>query len=337
MKFINNIYLLLILIVLASCEKTFFEPEPTNTAEQNFETLWNEFNDHYAPFEERGVDWNSQYSLYRHQVTSNTTDDQLFDIFKQMLGSLDDCHVDLNVPGKDSWKANKHVNDKIEDELFDLDLIKTKYLNNEYQINGYDINTYGWIGEVGYVHMVWVSDNMYDFPAILDYFKDAKGLILDYRHNGGGQFMWGFESMGRIVDQTRLTHKSKTKNGRGVDDYTAWYDWSIVPEGPYFDKTIVYLTDRYTISAAERMTYAMKVLPNVTHMGDTTNGAIGTKVGRELPNGWKYTIVTQKIEGYDGKFYEGIGIPPEIYVKNTMDEMNQGIDRTLENALATLN
>lgn len=337
MKSLYKIYLLIAVLGFSSCEKTFFEPEPANTAELNFETLWDEFNDHYAVFEERGVDWDAQYSLYRPQVNSNTTDDQLFEIFKEMLSSLDDCHVDLNVPGKDAWKANKHVNDKIEDDLFDLDLIKTNYLNNEYLINGFDINTYGWIGDVGYVHMVWVSDNMYDFPAILDYFKDAKGLILDYRHNGGGQFMWGFESMGRIVDKTRLTHKSKTKNGRGIDDYTAWYDWNIVPEGLYFDKPIVYLTDRYTISAAERMTYAMKVLPNVTHMGDSTNGSIGTKVGRELPNGWKYTIVTQKIEGFDGIFYEGVGIPPELYIKNTINEINQGIDKTLEEALNTFN
>ena len=59
-------------------------------------------------------------------------------------------------------------------------------------------------------------------------------------------------------------------------------------------------------------------------------------VGRDLANGWKYSIVTQKIEGFDGQYYEGTGIPPEIYVKNTMAEMDQGIDRTLEEALNSL-
>lgn len=333
MKTILNISLLIIFLTTVSCEKTFYQPEPNNDAEAIFENLWNEFNNHYAPFEERGVDWNEQYQIYRPMVSASTSDEELADIFKQMLGTLNDCHVYLTMPNEPTWRSNKHVNEKIEDELFDLELIKSHYLKNDFKINGYEYNTYGWIGNVGYVHMVWVSDNMYDFDAILDYFKDAKGLIIDYRHNGGGQFMWGYESAGRLTNKSVFTHKSKTKNGTGPDDYTDWYDWYLEPKGAYFDKPIVYLTDRYTISAAERMTYAFKALPNVTHMGDTTNGAIATIVGRELANGWKYSIVTQKIEGFDGKYYEGVGIPPEIYIKNTMDEMAEGIDKTLEKAL----
>jgi C-terminal processing protease CtpA/Prc len=210
-------------------------------------------------------------------------------------------------------------------------------LKDEYLINGFDFNTYGWIGDIGYVHFLWVSDNMFNFPGILDYFDDAKGLIIDLRHNGGGQHMWGLVNCGRLTDVKRLTHKAKTKNGIGKNDYSEWFEWNVEPEGKYFDKPIVFLTDRYTISAGERMTYTLKVLPNATHMGDTTNGAISTKVGRELANGWKYTIVTQKVVSPDGVYYEGQGIPPEIFVKNTQAEIDQGIDRTLEEALARLN
>ncbi|MCB0504949.1 MAG: S41 family peptidase [Cyclobacteriaceae bacterium] len=335
MKSITTTLFILSLIVFTSCEN-FYENVPANTAEENFELLWNEFNNHYAPFEERGVDWDEQYAIFRPQVTSSTTDAELYEIFKQMLGTLNDSHVSLTIPGQATWRSNQYVNDKVDDELFDLELIKTKYLSNEYKINGYDFNTYGWIGDIGYVHMVWVTDNMYDLDAILDYFKDAKGLIIDYRHNGGGTFMWGYESMGRLVDKPRLTHRSKTKNGTGKNDYTEWFDWYIHPKGEYYNKPIVFLTDKYSISSAERMTYAFKVLPNVIHMGDSTNGSIGTKVGRELPNGWAYTIVTQKIEGFDGNFYEGVGIPPDVYVKNTLSEMQSGIDRTLEEAINQL-
>lgn len=336
MKTTTKLIAIFMVLGLAGCQDLFFEPVPQNDPEAIFEDLWGEFDKHYAPFEERGVDWDVQYSIYRPQVSASTTDAQLESIFKQLLTELNDCHVDLVVPNKPAWKANQYVNDKIDDELFNLDLIKENYLQNSYQINGYDLNTYGWIGDIGYVHMRWISDNMFDFPAILDYFEDSKGLIIDLRHNGGGQHMWGLENSGRLTNVKRLTHKAKTKNGTGQNDYTDWYEWYLEPEGEFFDKPIVFLTDRYTISAGERMTYAYKALPNAIHMGDTTNGSIGTKVGRELANGWKYTIVTQKVEGFDGKFYEGVGIPPEIYIKNTMDEMNQGIDRTLEAALTQL-
>lgn len=337
MKKTTKLFAIAFLVSLVGCQDLFFEPEPENNPEALFEELWTEFDNHYAPFEERGVDWDVQYGIFRPQVTATTSSAELESIFKQMLSTLNDTHVSLIVPNKDSWMANQYVNDNVEDELFDLDLIKDKYLQNEYLINGYDINTYGWIGDVGYVHLLWVSDNMFDFPAILDYFENANGLIIDIRHNGGGQHMWGLENSGRLTKERRITHKAKTKNGTGINDYTEWYEWYLEPEGKYFDKPIVFLTDRYTISAGERMTYAYKELPNAIHMGDTTNGAIGTKVGRELANGWKYTIVTQKVISSDGLYYEGVGIPPAVYIKNTMTEMDQGIDRTLEEALATFN
>jgi len=54
-------------------------------------------------------------------------------------------------------------------------------------------------------------------------------------------------------------------------------------------------------------------------------------------NGWYYTICPQKIEWKDGKSYEGIGLPPDIYVKNTPSEMAGGQDKTLEAALAIFN
>ena len=332
MKTTTKLISLIILLSTAGCQDLFFEPEPQNNPEAIFEELWGEFDRHYAPFEERGVDWDEQYSIFRPQLTQSTANDELEAIFKQMMGTLNDSHVDLIVPGKDSWIANRYVNEKVDHELFNIDLIKDKYLENNYLINGYELNTYGWIGDVGYVHMKWISDNMFDFPAILDYFENAKGLIIDIRHNGGGQHMWGLENSGRLTNEKRLTHRVKTKNGTGKDDYTDWYDWYLEPEGEYYNKPIVFLTDRYTISAGERMTYAYKVLPNATHMGDTTNGSIGTKVPRELANGWKYSIVTQKVMSAGGTLYEGVGIPPEIYVKNTMTEMNQGIDRTFDQA-----
>jgi C-terminal processing protease CtpA/Prc len=82
---------------------------------------------------------------------------------------------------------------------------------------------------------------------------------------------------------------------------------------------------------------AFKTLPNVTIIGDTTNGAHGTMIGRELANGWFYSLVPQKVELFDGKSYEGTGLAPDVYSKNAMEEINSGIDKTLEKAIDELN
>ena len=77
-------------MVLAGCEKVFFEPQPENNPEALFENLWTTFNTDYAVFEERGVDWDAQYSIFRQQVTPATTDTELEIIVKQLLRTLDD-------------------------------------------------------------------------------------------------------------------------------------------------------------------------------------------------------------------------------------------------------
>lgn len=329
-------YSILILGILsfAGCEKMKFEPVPGGNPEALFEELWSTFDTDYAPFEERGVDWQEQYDLYRPQVDASTSEEELAEIFRQMLRSLDDGHVSLTLPGEPVYYSNLIIDQRIDHELFDLELVKSNYLEQDFQESGNGGNTYGWIGNIGYLHLAWTNDNLLSLSDILDYFDSADGLIFDLRHNGGGNFTYALSEFGRLTDARHFVFRSKTKNGKGKDDYTDWYDWYVEPAGKYFDKRIVLLTDRYTISAGERMAMAFKALPNVVHLGDTTNGSIGTKIGKELSNGWYYSVVTQKVEFLDGLSYEGPGIPPDIFVKNTAAEMAAGIDQTLATALA---
>ena len=63
--------------------------------EKNFEEFWKTFNNRYPFFELRNVNWDKQYDTYRPKVTRQTSDDELFNIFCQMLDPLDDGHVVL--------------------------------------------------------------------------------------------------------------------------------------------------------------------------------------------------------------------------------------------------
>src|SRR5262245_66518435 len=68
--------------------------------EKNFEELWKAFHNRYPFFKLRKVDWKKQYDTYRLRVTSETSDDELFDIFCCMLDPLDDGHVELEDPAQ---------------------------------------------------------------------------------------------------------------------------------------------------------------------------------------------------------------------------------------------
>ena len=81
---------------------------------------------------------------------------------------------------------------------------------------------------------------------------------------------------------------------------------------------------------------ALMTLPGTTIIGDTTSGAHGTMIGREASNGWYYSIVPQKVELFDGRSWEGIGLPPDVFVRNTREEAAAGTDRILETAIELL-
>lgn len=334
----NWVIIALLSCVLASggCKKMFVE-QPADNPEAIFENLWSTFNEEYAPFEERKVIWQSLYNSYRPQVTAGTTEAELYGIITDMLGRLNDGHVSLTTPGRKVFCSNKIMNDRIEDDLFSIPLVKS-YLEPGFKEGNENSFIYGKIKNenLAYIYFDYVADNFPKLNDFLNDYKNVSGYIIDMRHNQGGDFTWSFSEMGRLTDQSRYVFRSKTKNGKAENDYTDWYEWSIHPEGEYVNKPIAVLTDRYTISAGERAVMAFMTLPNVTVIGDTTNGAHGTMIGRELANGWYYTLVPQKVELFDGKTYEGIGLPPEIYSKNTMAGVNAGIDETLQRAIDKL-
>lgn len=328
--------LLFILLIGSSCRKVFFKPEPESNPTALFEYLWQDFNHHYGPMNERKIDWQNVYMEYEPFVSDNISDDSLFSILSLMLAEFDDGHVNLIAPNRKVFNSNFIRNNKIDDGLFNLDNIKKNYLEGNFKSlddNGY---VYGTIRgyNLGYIYFDYVADNFFVLNDFLNQYAAADGIIIDMRHNQGGDFTFGFSAMQRLTDQKRLVFNSRTKNGTGPDDFTAWYDWHLEPGGNFFNKPIVVLTDRFTISAGERTVMALKTLPNAIQLGDTTCGAISTMIGREMANGWYYSIATQNTLMFDGKSYEGIGLIPDEYFKNRQEDVNAGFDRLLEKAIS---
>jgi len=328
---------ILAIIMLTACDSMFLA-EPEANQEAIFENFWQSFKNDYALFEERNIDWDESYHQFRHLVTPYSSDADLFKIMSDMIAPIGDGHVSLIAPHYGSFSANEYFRERIDDELFNTDLIRASYLEQGYQALGKQY-LYGKIRgqNVGYIHFDEFRAESVKLDDLLKNFPEVKGYIVDLRHNNGGDVSHSFSFLGRFTQENKMFLRSKTKNGNGPDDYTPWFDWYLKSSGDFIDKPLVILTDRYTVSAAERMVMAAKTLPKVTVIGDTTNGTFGTKISRELANGWFYSYSIQKVEMYDGKSYEGIGIAPDIAVKNGLQEMLNGMDRTLETAIELLN
>lgn len=332
-----------VVVVLSACS-FLVEPDPPSTPVSNFDQLWNEFDQMYALFDVKGIDWAEQYSTFKPLLNARTSDSELFRIMSDLLTVLDDKHVFLS-SSVDYFNSGGYP---LQVSNFSL-TVAEQYLENS-KIAGDDVFTYGSINDsIGYIHIAaftsghsgvktrqdWASD----IDLILHELQDASGMIIDVRDNTGGLPQNVMYIANRFADEERHFMTLQTKNGPRHQDLKEPTDYYISPAGPIqFTGPIILLTNTLTISGGEWFTLALKTLPYVTHMGGTTAGAQSLAISRDLMNGWTYSISVQLIESTYGICHEGIGISPEeeFVVLNTEEELQNNIDRELETAISSL-
>lgn len=328
-------FCILLVSGLTSCKSDFFEPEPGQDPEAIFEYLWLDFKQHYGPSDARNVNWDSLYAVFRPQVTATTTEEELFAVCTALFEPLNDGHVQMTTPGRPVYYSNRFYRERIGTDLFDLEVITGNYLKGAVFRDPDQTYLYGMLNDsIVYLHFPYVGPNFRVFSEVLERYPRAKGMVIDLRHNEGGDFTYSYKELATFNDRERLVCTSQTKNGPGEDDFTPVHTWYLDKGKTHFPHPLKVLTDRYTLSAGERTVMALDVLPQVTLMGDTTNGGHSTMIGRALANGWFYTLPTQRVWMADGLSREGVGIPPDVRVVNSRTELDQGKDAVLDAALA---
>ncbi len=311
------------LIAFLSCSG-LFEEEPNNDPVGNFESIWSTFDQHYAVFQERGVDWNEQYSTFRPQVSKSTTDEQLYEIVTSLLASLDDGHVSLMAENKPFWSSKELYRTRERDLLFNLEVVVQEYLENYEVLNNQVLYGRG-MDNIGYIYIGHLSDPI-EIKPILEGIQPFNALIIDLRHNDGGDFTNAERIVSQFADQRRLAFTAQPKNGPGPGDFGQITEYYLKPSNSLFDGPIAVITDEYTISAGENMVLYLNTLPQVTTFGERTSGAMGERIEKEMPNGWVYSITGQLIKTPEGISYEGPGIPVDVSYVNRQSDIDNRID-----------
>jgi C-terminal processing protease CtpA/Prc len=168
-------------------------------------------------------------------------------------------------------------------------------------------------------------------------FRSLKGLIVDIRENPGGDDDTVIAVVNRFCDRKQIAFRRKTKTGPGDADFTAIKSWHIEPQGPApFTGPIVLLTCDSVFSGGEVFALAMKQLPNVTLIGDDTNGIFSYQLEKKLPNGWRYRLSYQMYFSADMVCYEGRGVPVDIKLLNRKCDIENGEDPLITRALEVI-
>lgn len=321
---------------------------------KNFERLWNTFNERYPFFDLRKVDWREQFEKYRPKVTSQTSDEELFDILCQMLEPLNDGHVELIAKGRGGKEARHFRPEKMPHFHREFDkgerkqLFKTTAKTLVSLGFGKPAKTDAWMlrycrsEQFGYIRILELEDiEKRKLILALDEigrgFAAAKGVIIDIRDNPGGDDDTVIKIVNRFCDRKRVAFHRKTRIGPGKDDFSPLKTWHIEPQGKtQFTGPIVLLTCDSVFSGGEVFALAIKQLPYVTIIGDHTNGIFSYQLEKKLPNGWEYRLSYQEYLSPDMVCYEGRGVPADIALLNKKADIENGIDPLIVRAVEVL-
>ncbi len=308
-------YLIVLIAILSSCEKLIFEKELASTDPYvNFDYLWSEVDGKYAYFQLKDVDWDNIKSIYRSNLYKGMSEDSLFRVMGNMLNELRDDHTNLLSPFNVS-RYNVFIKG---DDNFEYRIVQKHYLQDAEYTTGPFRHAFLENMQIGYIRyssfVNFVSDNSLDF--IINRYKNTKGLILDLRENGGGNFVNIPRILSRFVDSKTLVMYNRTRNGKGRNDFGPYEPFYITPSEriKYLNKPVIVLIDRGSYSASTFFALATKAIPDIILVGDITGGGGGLPNGGQLPNGWTYRFSISQSYDLNKINYAEEGVEPDIFI-----------------------
>ena len=242
----------LLAVLLGSCERIFIGQDPVSDPVSNFDVLWETLDERYSFFAFKGVDWDSVYRVYRPLVRDDMDEEELFLLMADMLHLLRDGHVNL----RSDFDISKYLGYYLDyPQNFDFGLLERSYLQEDYRITGPLINQI--IDSAGYIRYASFQSTVTEeqLDEVLGRFQGLRGLIIDIRDNEGGDPANGFRIIRRIADERRLVYYNRYKNGPGPDDFTEPEPTYLGPEGAVrWTGPVVLLTNRSCYSASSWFT-----------------------------------------------------------------------------------
>lgn len=331
--------------------------------EEDFETFWSTFKNHYAFFKLKAVNWDSTYSIYRPKVTSSTKKNEFIELLKQMVMPLNDGHVTISEGDEVLFKAKKPSYFKqefegVEKEFWNMSFSTLKQKGFSMPVGSgplYKDNPLYYSAqtqELGYIRITRCFaqlESLFDekkeaadvqlmlslFDALLNKFAQKKAIVIDIRGNGGGH--GGFELASRFAATRTLTHYISLKQPGSDEAFSAPAPQYIQPNnGVQYLKQIVILTNDRTASSAEDFAISLYQLPNVAVIGTNTSGMFSDMYEAKLSGKLSFTLSNQVYFNTQMKIIEDAGVPVKVEVKNSKQDIAMGIDPVIEKMMEFL-
>lgn len=311
------------------------EDMPDNTPSGNLIACWQQLDEHYCFFAEKGqaygLDWNEVRARYAPAVNEKMSNAQLLEVLGHMICELRDGHVNLyaahDVARYGRWFDDYPANYSDSLERIYLGRTEDFAIASGLQYRILDDN-------IGYVRCstfdyAFGNGNLHEMMRSLAL---CDGLIVDVRNNGGGLLTSAQKLASLFVNEETTVAHIRHKTGKGHNDFSQPTPIRIDPfVGLRWQKPVAVLTNRCTYSAANAFVAFLHGMPNVTLIGDCTGGGGGLPLSSELPNGW--TLRFSACPMYDAQMRPiEEGIQPDIHQDLQDNALQTGRDDIIEKA-----
>lgn len=309
-----------------------------------FDTFWHAFDEHYAYFDLRDVDWQAVRDQYRPTLTAKTGGQDLFATLEEIVTPFGDGHVSiLSMIGQveadtiPPWAAGKDPETLVDymRQAFDA---KVSEGTRPHDTLGYGITADG----IGYMTLIGFDDALVEGEVTMQSIladlmakaPDMQALVIDVRVNFGGDDTAGY-ALAQQLTTTDVAIGSKAiwEDGQWYDDIPLTIE---AGENDLWTGPTYLLTSGMTISAAETFALALSQFDNVTLVGAPSNGILSDKAFFALPNGWMVTLSNERYLDALGQNFEGRGVPVDIAAPFVPDDIVAGKDRAYDAVLADL-
>ena len=312
MKFKTILILLITTFFFISCERMIMNPKPGTDNLSIFNEYAKICIEKFGLTEVKEIDLVELSDSIRTSITSDLSKEELFNSMGIITIRMREGHTNLDAVEEgyySNWwyflgypPAIKPLLPKQyyygEDANPDVQVIAPE--DSFYEI------LYGFLpqdNEIGYIRIqnfeMTVTDS--ELEEMMNYLKDAKGIIIDVRGNLGGYINLAARLASYFTTEEIIFATNYIKNGPGADDFVA-SEMKLSPSGSEYTytKPVAVLHDRVTFSSGSLFAIMMYSLESTTTIGQIFGGGTGEIVDGFLSNGWKYNISTSNLVDNQG-------------------------------------
>lgn len=285
----------------------------------------------------RGVDWNGAIERDREALEASTTRGEFARGLVRLLVPAKDIHLRVVVdglmlgtnrePGPRTGFDGRKLAKSAPGLVRHNDRVTTAFFPA-----GEDLD-----GGIGYARIdSWSDDNgeaeLRPLFDALAQWKEARGIIIDVRLNGGGSEPLARTVAACFVEKRFVYSKHRVRKKDAPDGWSEIGDRVIRPrpDGPLYTGKVAVLIGPGCVSSNESFILMMRGAPKQRSFGSTTRGSSGNPRRFDLGNGVSLSVPTWQDLLPDGTVLEGRGITPDEPGLDGAAETDRVVDAAIE-------